>query len=72
VPPQPTGFAGYLHAVADALEGQGGAEVTLSDGRRSIELVTAVYASIRAGGQPVRLPLTPDAPLYTGWQPAAP
>jgi predicted dehydrogenase len=72
VPPQATGFAGYLHAVADALEGQGGAEVTLSDGRRSIELVTAIYASIRAGGQPVRLPLTPDAPLYTGWQPAAP
>lgn len=72
VPPQATGFTGYLQAVAEALADRAGGEVTLAHGRRSIELVTAIYASIRAGGQPVALPLPPDAPLYTGWLPDPP
>ena len=41
------GFTGYLEAVAEAITGTGGREVTLTDGRRSIELVTAIYTSAR-------------------------
>jgi predicted dehydrogenase len=68
VPHGHAGFAGYLDAVADALTGKGGMEVTLEDGRRSIELVTAIYLSAREGG-PVKLPLSSGSPCYTGWMP---
>lgn len=71
VPDRPAGFAGYLESVADALTGQGGREVTLSDGRRSIELVTAIYQSARQAA-PVRLPLPKSSELYDGWMPDAP
>ncbi len=66
-----SGFAGYLEAVADAIAGRPGRAVTLADGRRSIELVSAIYASIRRGA-PVSLPLGPDAQIYNGWMPALP
>lgn len=66
--PQKPGFAGYFEAVADALDGHGGDEVTIEDGRRSLEFVTAVYASAR-GGHPVALPLDARHPLYSGWAP---
>lgn len=62
------GFAGYLSAVADALDLQGGNEVTLADGRRSIELVTAIYASVREG-RAIGLPLAPGSEYYEGWMP---
>ncbi|SPJ26175.1 Gfo/Idh/MocA family protein [Palleronia abyssalis] len=62
------GFAGFFHAIADALEGDAGREVTLQDGRQSIELVTAAYHSARTG-QRVSLPLTEAAPLYRSWLP---
>ncbi len=62
------GFAGYFDAIADALEERGGREVTLQDGRRSIELVTAVYEAARTG-QRVSLPLSKAAPLYESWLP---
>lgn len=68
LPAPRSGFAGYLEAIADALGGQTGREVTLTDGRRSIELVTAVYAAARAGKE-VALPLSPDARFYQGWLP---
>jgi predicted dehydrogenase len=68
VPEVPAGFAGYLDAVADALAGRTGGEVTLADGRRSIELVTAMYQSAQAGG-PVCLPIAPSSKLYSGWLP---
>jgi predicted dehydrogenase len=68
VPEAPAGFAGYLDAVADALAGRAGGEVTLADGRRSIELVTAIYQSAHAGG-PARLPVAPSSGLYCGWRP---
>jgi len=42
--------------------------VTLEDGRRSLEFVTALYASARANA-PVTLPLGRDHPLYHGWLP---
>lgn len=69
VPTGHAGFAGYLSAIADALTGMGGQEVTLADGRRSIELVTAIYQSARSG-QPVELPLTREAECYAGWMPS--
>ncbi|RYH03516.1 Gfo/Idh/MocA family oxidoreductase [Salipiger sp. IMCC34102] len=62
------GFAGYLDAVADTLEGGPSKSVTLAQGRRSIELVTALYHSVRSGG-PVELPLGPRSALYNGWTP---
>ena len=64
------GFAGLFAAMADALDGSPGREVTLSDGRNALELVTASYASARSG-MPVELPLAADHPLYDGWMPRA-
>jgi len=62
------GYAGLFAAIAQAMAGSGGREVTLQDGRRSLEFVTAVYASAR-GGLPETLPLASDHPLYGGWLP---
>lgn len=64
----PIGYAGMFTAIAEALTGADSAYVTLEDGRRSLEFVTAVYASARAG-QTVALPLTADHPMYGGWMP---
>lgn len=64
----PKGYAGLFSAMADALAGEAGREVTLADGRRSIEFVTAVYASARSGAS-VTLPLTSAHPLYASWLP---
>lgn len=63
-----SGFAGMFEALADALDGTGGREVTLEDGRRSLEFVTAVYASAREN-RPVALPLGPEHGMYHGWMP---
>jgi predicted dehydrogenase len=62
----PAGFVGYLDAIADALAGRPGREITLADGRRSVELVTAVYAAARSGER-IALPLGPDTELYQSW-----
>ena len=64
----PSGYAGMFTALADALDGAPGLEVTLDDGRRSLEFVTACYASARTGAA-VALPLGPEHPLYAGWLP---
>ncbi len=61
-------FAGMFEAMADALDGRGGREVTLEDGRRSLEFVTACYHSSRTG-QAVDLPLNESHPLKGGWLP---
>jgi predicted dehydrogenase len=68
VPPAKIGFTGFFEAVAEALAGRGGREVSLMDGRRSLEFVSAVYASARSGA-PVTLPLGEGFALYDGWQP---
>lgn len=70
VAPGPVGFAGFLEAAAEALAGRPGREVTAEDGRRSIELVSAIYQSAREG-RAVSLPLDRTAPLYAGWAPGA-
>jgi len=68
VSPAPSGFAGFFAALADALAGAGGRAVRLQDGRRSIELVTAVYQSA-ATAKEVALPLTSAASFYRSWLP---
>ena len=57
VQPEHAGYTGFLAAVANAIDGRGGAEVTLADGRRSIELATSIYESLYEGTI-VRLPIT--------------
>ncbi len=66
--PAHQGYAGFFAAIASALDGNPGREVTLADGRRSIELVTAVYQAARDGKR-VALPLGKEAAYYKGWQP---
>jgi predicted dehydrogenase len=68
VPEARGGFAGFLEAVADALDGRGGREVTLADGRASLDFVTAVYHAARTGTK-VALPLAPGHALYGDWVP---
>ncbi|MEM9756223.1 MAG: Gfo/Idh/MocA family oxidoreductase [Pseudomonadota bacterium] len=68
VPNTLAGFAGFLDAVADALSGRCGREVTLADGRQSIELVTAIYASVRERAS-IPVPLPRAARQYGGWMP---
>jgi len=64
----PSGYKGLFAAIADALAGKDSSSVTFEDGRRSLEFVTAVYASAR-NQRPERLPITSEHPLYAGWQP---
>lgn len=66
---RPAGFVGFLQATADALTGDPGRATTLEDGRRSIGFATAAYASARIG-QPVKLPLEQEHPMYRGWESA--
>lgn len=61
-------YAGMFEALHDAMTGEGGREVTLEDGRRSLEFVSACYHSSREGVA-VDLPLTAEHPLYHGWLP---
>ncbi len=62
------GFAGFCAAVADALDGQTGAEVTLPDAIASIELAAAIYQSDRSG-QRISLPLDRSLPICGGFRP---
>ncbi|NTZ91095.1 Gfo/Idh/MocA family protein [Agrobacterium tumefaciens] len=64
------GFAGFVEAIADAMEGRGGKEVTVHDGLQSIELVTAIYRSVREG-KPVRLSDAAEGEWIKGWAPRA-
>jgi predicted dehydrogenase len=68
VGPVRTGYAGMFAAIADALAGKDAGHVTLADGRRSLEFVSAVYHSARSGQQ-VSLPLGPESAMYDGWLP---
>ena len=55
---------GQLENVLTALEAGGEPAITGEDGRRTIELITAIY---KAGSthRPAELPLEPDDPFYT-------
>lgn len=64
----PAGFAGFLRAVSEVLMGREARAVGLSDGRASIELVTAIYAAARSGGTET-LPCVETHALWRGWKP---
>ncbi len=66
--PPATGYAGLFQAIAAALDGKPGNEVTLDDARRSLEFISAVYASFRSG-LPVSLPLSSEHEYHNGWLP---
>ena len=68
IPEVTPGFAGFFKAIADTLDGRAMSATTFEDGRRSLEFVTATYASARSGA-PVELPLTETFPLYNSWLP---
>lgn len=60
------GFAGLFGEFARSLRGEPNRTVTLQDGRRSLELVTAIYQSARQG-KAVELPVSRSDPDYGGW-----
>lgn len=68
VPAGHSGFAGFFEDLALRLETGDGNPVSMHAGRRSIELVTAIYHAARSGSW-VSLPLGDDTPLYAGWVP---
>lgn len=64
--PLPERFPGQFHRLHTALTGGGPLPVTLTDARRSVELLTAAYWSSMTG-EVVPLPLGPEHPFYGGW-----
>ena len=64
-----SGFAGFFQALAYALQGRPGHEVTLQAGRQSIELVSAIYQSSHLE-QAVSFPLQEECAYYESWIPA--
>ena len=64
--PQPERFEGQFLRYARALRDGTLLPVSLEDSRASIELLTAIYASVLSGG-PVSLPIGSDHPMYGGW-----
>ena len=63
-----SGFTGFFSAIADKLAGLPSRAVTIADGRRSLELVSAIYHSMRTS-QHCTMPLDDSHPLYDGWLP---
>lgn len=55
---------GQLENVLTALEGGGDIAITGEDGRRTLEIITAIYKA-GATRAPVTLPMRPDDPFYT-------
>lgn len=58
------GHTGQLENVLTALETDAPVAITGEDGRRTIELICAIYKS-GSEGKTVELPLKPDDPFYT-------
>ena len=54
--------------IANKLDGSSRDEVTLSDARKSLEFVTAVYDSHRQNKN-IKLQIDKDNPLYHSWLP---
>jgi predicted dehydrogenase len=68
VGPVKSGFTGFFEALANKLDGAGDSAISVDDGRRSLELVSAIYHATRTATV-VDLPLTADSTLYGGWAP---
>ena len=65
--PKKERFAGQFEDFHAALETGGPLPITIDDSRRSIELLTALYASARNGASEM-LPVARNHPGYRGWQ----
>ena len=61
-------YAGMFDEIANKLDGSTSDEVTLSDARKSLEFVTAVYDSARKNKN-IKLPIEKNNPLYNSWLP---
>jgi len=61
-------YAGLFNEIANKLDGKNSDEVKLSDARKSVEFVTAVYDSSRQG-KDISLPISKNNPLYNSWLP---
>lgn len=68
IPEQSSGYVGFFEALWRKLHGQTNKAVILQDGRRSLELVSAIYKSTRSN-EYVNLPLSKDDDYYHGWMP---
>jgi predicted dehydrogenase len=68
VQPTEDGYTRQFQLFHDAVTTDGALPVTLEDGRRALELVTAAYYSGRTG-EAVTLPIAPDHPYYRSWAP---
>jgi predicted dehydrogenase len=65
-PAGPEGYAAQFARLHDSLTTGGELPVTLEQGRKSIELLTAIYHSARTGER-VALPIGREHPAYAGW-----
>ena len=61
-------YAGMFDEIANKLNKSPSDEVTLSDARKSLEFVTAIYDSSRQNKN-IKLPVDKDNPLYHSWLP---
>ena len=61
-------YAGMFDEIANKLDVKTGDEVKLSDARRSLEFVTAVYNSSRENKN-IKFPINKENPLYSCWLP---
>lgn len=64
----PVGYIGLFTELALMLDGEPNDAVSFHDGRRSLELVTAIYHA-NDEGVVVELPLRPSHPRYQSWLP---
>jgi len=65
--PPAADFAGQFMGLYESIHNGAGLPVTLHDARRSLELVTAIYASA-SSGQPQALPIDTLHPGYSDWR----
>ena len=61
-------YSGMFNEIANKLDDKFSDEVDLSDARKSLEFVTAVYQSSRQNKN-IKLPIEKDNPLYNSWLP---
>ena len=61
-------YSGMFNEIANKLDDKSSDEVGLSDARKSLEFVTAVYQSSRQNNN-IKLPIEKGNPLYDSWLP---
>ena len=64
----PVGYIGLFTELALLLDGKPNDVVSFDDGRRSLELVTAIYHA-NEKGEVVEMPIGPSHPRYQSWLP---